>query len=105
LVPNDGGDVVKREEILQKLAGHREDLKAFGVKSLALFGSAARSEARPDSDLDILVQFDGPATFDGYMELKFYLEELLGRQVDLVTQKALRPRLQRYVEQEALYVT
>jgi hypothetical protein len=95
---------MKREEILKHLAARRADLASFGVKSLALFGSVARGEVRPESDLDILVEFSGPATFDGYMELKFFLEGLLGCSVDLVTQKALKPRLRPYVEQEALYV-
>jgi hypothetical protein len=95
---------VNRDEILQCLAEHREELVGFGVKSLALFGSVVRGEAGPDSDLDILVEFEGPATFDQYMNLKFFLEELLGRSVDLVTRKALKPRLKAYVEREAVYV-
>ena len=96
---------MKPQEILQCLSAHRDQLTKLGVKSLALFGSAARGEAHADSDLDFLVQFNGPATFDGYMELKFFLEELLDRPVDLVTRRALKPRLRSYVEQEALYVT
>lgn len=95
---------MSRDEILQVLAEHREELKGFGVKSLALFGSVVRGEARPDSDVDILVEFEGPATFDRYMELKFFLEELLGRRVDLATRKALKPRLRPHVEREAVYV-
>ena len=93
------------QEILQRLSAHRDQLTKLGVKSLALFSSAARGEARADSDLDFLVQFDCPATFDGYMGLKFFLEELLGRRVDLVTRQALKPRLRPHVEHEALYVT
>ena len=97
---------MNRDEILEILRAHRDELrKRFGVKSLAVFGSVARGEARPDSDVDILVEFEGRATFDRYMGLKFFLEDLLGRRVDLVTRKALKPRLRPYVEQEAIYVT
>ena len=96
---------MKREEILERLAAHRADLTTFGVKSLALFGSAVRREARPDSDLDFLVEFEGLATFDRYVGVKLFLEELFGCRVDLVTKKALKPSLRQYVEQEALYVT
>ena len=97
---------MKRDEILKILRAHRDELrKQFGVKSLAVFGSVARGEAGPDSDVDILVEFEGRATFDRYMGLKFFLEDLLGRRVDLVTRKALKPRLRPYVEQEAIYVT
>jgi len=97
---------MKNTEIIQLLRQHREELrKRFGVKSLAIFGSVARGEAGPESDVDILVEFEGRATFDRYMGLKFFLEDLLGRRVDLVTRKALKPRLRPYVEQEAIYVT
>lgn len=96
---------MQRDEALQILTAHRAGLKGFGVKSLALFGSVARDEARSESDLDVLVDFEGPATFDRYMGLKFFLEELLSCPVDLVTRKALKPRLQPYIEKEAIYVT
>ena len=95
---------MKRDEILQSLAAHRREFAKFGVKSLAIFGSVARDEARPDSDVDVLVEFERPATFDQYMNLKFYLEDLLGCSVDLVTRKGLRAQLRPYVEKEALYV-
>ena len=64
----------------------------FGVKSLGLFGSIARGDASPGSDVDILVEFDAPS-FDHYMDLKFYLEERLGRPVDLVLKGSLKPAL------------
>jgi hypothetical protein len=74
------------------------------VKSLFLFGSTARDEARPDSDIDLLVEFAGPATFDAFMDLKFYLEDLLGRRIDLVTSRSLKPRIRPSVEREAILV-
>ena len=79
--------------IIQTLERELETLKSrFGVKSLGLFGSIARGDASADSDVDILVEFDAPS-FDHYMELKFYLEELLGRSVDLVLKGSLKPAL------------
>ncbi|GED22297.1 nucleotidyltransferase [Halomonas halmophila] len=76
----------------------------YGVMSLALFGSMSRDEARDDSDVDILVSFDGPATSARYFGVQFYLEDLLGHPVDLVTDKALRSELRPYIECEALRV-
>ena len=96
---------MKKEQILTLLAEHQDDLDRHGVKSLALFGSVARDDAGVDSDIDVLVEFEGPATFDGYMELKFYLEDLLGKPVDLVTPKALRPQLRPRIERELVYVS
>ena len=95
---------MRREEALAVMRGHLGDLARFGVKSLALFGSVARDEAGPDSDLDLLVEFEGTATFDRYMGLKLYLEDLLGSGVDLVMRKALRPRMVPSVEREAVRV-
>lgn len=76
----------------------------FGVTGLALFGSTARDAARETSDVDVLVDFDGPATSERYFGVQFYLEDLLGCPVDLVTEKALRPELRPYVEKEAVRV-
>lgn len=76
----------------------------YGVTELALFGSTARNAARSDSDVDVLVSFDGPATSERYFGVQFYLEDLLGRPVDLVTTKALRPELRPYIEREAVHV-
>ncbi len=96
---------MQKEQILALLAKHRADLDRYGVRSLALFGSVVRGEEKPESDIDLLVEFEGPATFDGYMELKFYLEDLLGQPVDLVTLKALRPQLRPWIEQDLVYVS
>jgi uncharacterized protein len=96
---------MNRSQILQQLAGCKPTLVArYGVKTLALFGSTARDTARPDSDIDILVSFDGPATSERYFGVQFFLEDLLGRPVDLVTDKALRPELRPFIEKEAVRV-
>ena len=71
---------------------------------LAVFGSAARDELREDSDIDVLVAFEGAPTFDGYFDLKAFLERLLGRPVDLVTESGLKPRARRHVEQDLIRV-
>lgn len=94
---------MKQNKVLKIISSHRKDLEAFNVKSIAIFGSMARGEAVGDSD--ILVVFRGKATFKQYIRLKFFLQDLLGCSVDLVTPKALKPRLRPYVEKEAVYVT
>ncbi len=76
----------------------------FGVRRVALFGSTARGEAREESDLDLLVDFEIGPTFKSFMGLKFFLEDRLGRKVDLVTPEGLKPRLRRIVEREAVDV-
>ena len=96
---------MKNNETLKLLQAHKAELvKQFGVIRLALFGSTARDAAGPNSDVDILVKFDGPATSARYFGVQFYLEDLLGRRVDLVTEKALRPELRPFIERKALHV-
>jgi len=94
-----------RDDILLLLRQHRDAVaQRFGTLELALFGSAARDELRDDSDVDVLVGFAGPATYDAYFGLKDYLEQLLGRPVDLVTQRGLKPRARQQVEQDLIRV-
>ncbi len=96
---------MQKQLALDILAAHREEiLRQFGVRRLALFGSTVRGEGRPDSDVDLLVDFGRPATSDLYFGLQFYLEDLLGCPVDLVTEKALRSELRPYIEKEAVRV-
>jgi len=79
---------VNRTDTIDLLTKVKPDLvRKFGITRIALFGSVSRNAARPDSDLDILVDFDGPATSARYFGLQFYLEDLLGSPVDLVTKK------------------
>ena len=96
---------MEKEKVLYVLRSSLPRLKALKVRSVAVFGSTARGEAGTDSDVDVLVEFSERATFDRYMEVKFLLEDMLGRRVDLVTRRALKPRMRSQVEQEAIYVS
>lgn len=96
---------MNREQALEGLARAKPELeRRFGVIRLALFGSTARGAARSDSDVDILVAFDGPATSQRYFGVLFYLEDLFGCPIDLVTDKALRAELRTFIEKEAVHV-
>jgi predicted nucleotidyltransferase len=93
------------EEIVEILRKHRDEIKRFGVRELWLFGSYVRGEAEKGSDVDILVEFEpGKKTFDNYMGLKLYLEDLLGVEVDLITVEAIKPGVRKYVWKEAVAV-
>ncbi len=77
----------------------------FGIKSLFLFGSAARNEANQESDLDFIVNFDGKITFDRYMDLKIFLEDLFGKKIDLAVEDTLKPQIRAKILAEAIDVT
>ncbi len=94
-----------RDETIEVLRQHLPALaRDFGVKGLSLFGSCARGDAGPGSDVDVLAEFDGAPSFDQYMGLKLRLEDLLNKPVDLVTPRSLKPRLRPIVEREAVRV-
>ncbi|AFZ56731.1 nucleotidyltransferase family protein [Anabaena cylindrica FACHB-243] len=96
---------MKRETLIAFLKAHGAEIRGYGVKSLALFGSVARDEATAKSDIDLLVEFEGKVTFDCYMDLKFFLEDSLGCPVDVVSKKMLKPQIRDAVETEAIYVS
>lgn len=96
---------MSKSEIAQLLQQRHTDIRQFDVASLTLFGSTARGEARSDSDVDFLVEFHHLATFDNFMNLKLYLEDLLGRKVDLVTTNAVRDEILPNIEKDAIRVT
>ncbi len=81
------------EEVRRRIAARSDELDEFAVESLAVFGSVAQGKAEPAGDVDVLVRFKGRATFDRYMGLRIWLEDLLGVKVDLVTEAGLRPEL------------
>ena len=96
---------MKSEEVIQILQSQKEKLeKNFGVKSLQLFGSVARDEASPTSDVDLLVEFNRPTGYFGLFALQDYLEELLGCSVDLGTENSLRPGIKERVIRDLVYV-
>ncbi len=91
-----------REQILARLSEERDNIRRFGVRSLGLFGSVARGENASASDLDFLVEFDHKS-FDAYMDLKAYLEDLFGCPVDLVLATTLKPRLREPILNETIH--
>jgi predicted nucleotidyltransferase len=96
---------VKRDQVIAVLKEHYDDLRRqFEFESIRLFGSVLTDEAEPESDIDLLVDFGGPAGFDQYMDLLFFLEDLFGARVDLVTVRGLREELRDAVEREAIRV-
>jgi predicted nucleotidyltransferase len=97
------GSMAVENKIMLKIQDMREELaERFSVRSIGVFGSTATGQANAQSDVDILVELNEP-TFDHYMELKFRLEEVLGRDVDLVLKDALKPRLKPIIEKEVRY--
>ena len=94
-----------RQHVLDILRANKPELqRRFPITRLALFGSTARNTAKSDSDVDLLVDFDGPATAKHFFGVQFYLEDLLGCPVDLVTEKALRPEFRPSIYQELINV-
>lgn len=93
---------MKRAEALRLLAEHHDELAQMGVRSLALFGSVARDEAEPDSDVDLLVEFSRPVGLFEFFGLQQRLEEILGTRVDLGMPGALKPRMRSRVLREAV---
>ena len=96
---------MEKQMILTRLAGCVAEVREhFAVRTLGVFGSVARDEATSISDVDVLVGFESKPDFDSFMGLKFYLEDLLGMQVDLVTENALRSQLRQAIKQEVIHV-
>ena len=90
-------------ETIDLLKSHAQDIKAnFAVRRIGIFGSFSRGEQKESSDIDILVEFEKP-TFRNFMDLSFYLEDLFGRKVDLVTVKGLHPRIRPFVETDVIW--
>lgn len=94
-----------KTRIINILSAHREQLEAMGVKQIGLFGSYVHANEHPDSDIDLLVEFKpGMKNFDRFFELTQFLEDLLGRQIDLVTKESLSPYIGPKILKEVEYV-
>ncbi len=94
-----------REQVIQRLAGARVELASLGVRSLDLFGSVARGELSPDSDVDLLVDFDKPVGLFHFFRVQRRLEEILGSKVDLVMRDAVKRQLRDRIFAEAIRAT
>ena len=94
------------EQIYRTLQQHFNKLQQqYSVKTLGIFGSYARREATQSSDIDVLVEFDGALTFDKYMNLKFFIEDLFNRKVDLVIKEDIKPQIKEQILKETIYVS
>jgi predicted nucleotidyltransferase len=97
---------VRKEEVLTIIRNHQQEIKDLGVRRFGFFGSFVREEATEQSDIDILVEFEpGQKTFDNFMQLAFFLEDLLGREVDLVTAESLSPHIGPHILKEVEYAS
>lgn len=99
-----GIDLLTKQDIHKRLAENEKAIKEYGVKRIGLFGSYVRNEQKRNSDIDMLVEFEEEKiTFDNYMHLKFFLEDVLGSKVDLVILDDLKPQLKPYILKEVEY--
>ena len=93
-----------QDQIIRILTQHKHELnEKYKVKQLGIFGSCVRNEQRKKSDIDILVEFREPVGF-AFLDLEEYLQHLLGRKVDLVSKKALKPHIGKYILKEVIYI-
>ena len=96
---------MRKQDVLQFLTNYKQEIiSRFGVKHLALFGSTARDEAGAQSDIDLLVEFEGGETYRNYFDLQFFLEDNLHCKIDLVCSDTVRPQIRPSIEKDALYV-
>jgi predicted nucleotidyltransferase len=94
---------MRRDDVLHQLAAHQTEITSFGVKTLFLFGSVARDEARPDSDIDLLVEFDPPVGLFSVVRFRMFLEEILAHRVDLVLHDAVKPQIRERISKELIH--
>jgi len=96
--------MLNKKIIMKSIQDNLDEVKRYGIRRIGVFGSFVRSSQNEKSDIDVLVEFyPDKKSFDNYMELKFFLEKLLHRKVDLVIKDAIKPRIRPYILNEVLY--
>ena len=100
------GSVLSRELVMQLIQKNFDKIRSFGVVSIGVFGSTVTGQRKETSDVDVLVEFDvDRKSFDNYMDLKFFLEELFETKVDLVIKDTIKPALRSYILDSVVYAT
>jgi hypothetical protein len=95
-----------KQDILDTLEQNRSQLKVLGVRKIGLFGSFVRGEQHAGSDIDLLVEFEsGRKTFDTFMDVSFFLEKILQREIELITVESLSPHIGPYILKEVEYAS
>lgn len=98
--------VQTKKELVQKIIDNREQISNFGVKIIGIFGSFVRDEVKETSDIDFLIEFHPEQkNFDNFMDLAFFLQNLLGRKVEIVTPQSLSKHIGPYILKEVEYVS
>ena len=96
--------MLNKKIIMKSIQDNLGEIKSYGIRRIGVFGSFIRSTQNKKSDIDVLVEFyPDKKSFDNYMELKFFLEKLFSRKVDLVIKDAVKPRIKPYILDEVLY--
>jgi len=96
--------MLNKKIIMRSIQDNLSEIKRYGIRRIGVFGSFVRSSQNEKSDIDVLVEFyPERKSFDNYMDLKFFLEKLLRRKVDLVIKDAVKPRIRTYILKEVLY--
>ena len=98
--------VQNKKELIERILASQQRIRSYGVQRLGIFGSFVRDEAKENSDVDFFVEFyPEKKSFDSFMDLAFYLEELTGRKIEIVTPQSLNKYIGKYITQEVEYVS
>ena len=97
--------VQTKSELIQRILAHQQQIRAYGVQRLGIFGSFVRNEPKESSDVDFFIDFDIEyKTLKNFVRLSHYLQDLTGRKVEIVTPQSLNKFIGKYITQEVEYV-